>query len=184
MVVTRSRGHRARVHVTSSRAPSSKPWRRPRKLENRAAPRHDVRSSGRVLMPLETTGINSRLCAPSSARKRISPYILVDIAVRHVFLHATVAWIAVQSAKRALSEKCRFVSPSIVAGAAPGSPEKSSEDLEVGRSAEAVSRFPAAPFGLSRCSAFAHVSRYCRRGRNTQQHRVVCDLVHFGCPRR
>jgi hypothetical protein len=29
------------------------------------------------------------------------PYILVNIAVRHVFLHATVARIAVQSAKRA-----------------------------------------------------------------------------------
>jgi hypothetical protein len=40
------------------------------------------------------------------------------IAVRHVFLHATVARIAVQSAKRAavLDERqCRLVSPLIVA---------------------------------------------------------------------
>lgn len=39
---SRATGSSARIHVRSSRALSSKPWRRPRNLENRAAPRHDV----------------------------------------------------------------------------------------------------------------------------------------------
>jgi hypothetical protein len=68
-------------------------------------------------MPLEGTGI---ILAFARRRRHENeyPYILVYIAVRHVFLHATVARIAVQSAKRAavLDEReWRLVSPLIVA---------------------------------------------------------------------
>src|ERR671918_2155519 len=66
-------------------------------------------NSGRVLMPLEATDINSVF-----ARRRRHE----NIVLRHVFLHATVARIAVQSAKRAAvldDREWRLVSPLIVA---------------------------------------------------------------------
>jgi hypothetical protein len=148
---------------------------------------HSRMNSGRVLMPLEATGINSRLRAVVGTKMNISVHF--SRYRRSACLFACHGCPDCCAERKASGEReCRLVSPSIVAGpAAPGSPEKSSEDLEVGRSAEAVSRFPPA-LRLSRCSAFAHVSRFCRRVgiRGSIVSCVIWFILvgAFYCPRR
>jgi hypothetical protein len=57
---SRATGSSARIHVRSSRALSSKPWRRPRNLENRAAPRHDVLTMTQTSLILKRAAASHR----------------------------------------------------------------------------------------------------------------------------